>query len=57
MDTKEWEIKLDEITRIEIIDWSLKENNRVYVNMNTKDVKLSFQDNWRTLKIFTDKNE
>jgi hypothetical protein len=56
MDTKEWEIKLDEITRIEIIDWSLKENNRVYVNMNTKDVKLSFQDNWRTLKIFTDKN-
>lgn len=39
---------LKEITRVEVID----KNGRSYVNLNAKDVKISLQDEYRTLKIF-----
>lgn len=40
-------MKLDEVTRIEVID----ENGRNYVRYDCK-TKLSLQDNGRTLKVF-----
>ena len=48
--------KLDKkaiVTRLEIIDHSNKDpKGRVYVNMDVKDIELSYQDDGRTLKIF-----
>lgn len=38
----------NKLTRVEVID----ENWRAYVNNSCYDVKLSYQDNDRTLKIF-----
>lgn len=39
---------MNEITRVEVVD----ENWRAYVNNNCQDVVLSYQDEWKTLKIF-----
>ncbi len=41
-------IKTEKVTRVEIID----DEGRQYVNTNAKNVKLSLQDEERTLKIF-----
>ena len=38
----------DEINRVEVID----EDGRVYSNMKVSNLKLSLQDDGRTLKIF-----
>lgn len=40
----------DLVTRVEVIDGDW----RSYVNMHTDNVKISIQDDWRTLKIFCD---
>ena len=39
---------MSEITRVEVVD----ENWRAYVNNNCEGVALSYQDEWKTLKIF-----
>lgn len=54
--SKAWEyikmgaIKQEKVTRVEVID----KNGRSYVNTNAKDVRLSYQDNGKTLKVFID---
>jgi hypothetical protein len=46
-------MKTEKVTRVEIID----DEGRQYVNTNTSNVKLSLQDEERTLKIFINNRE
>ena len=43
------DMRFADVTRLEVID----ANGRSYTNWKCKDIKLSFQDDDRTLKIFT----
>ena len=43
---------LPKVTRVEVIQHSPPFNGRAYVNMNTKDVEIQYQDGGSTLKIF-----
>jgi len=45
---QEYHIRDARVTRLEIIN----DEGRAYVNMDVKDMKLSYQDNSKTLKIF-----
>lgn len=42
--------KKEEVTRVEVVD----KNGRAYVNMSAKNVRLSYQDSGKTLKVFID---
>ena len=44
------EQKLGNVKHVEVID----SNGRAYVNLNAKNVRLSYQDDGRTLKVFID---
>lgn len=43
---------LPKITRVEVIQHSEPYNGRAYVNNNTKEVEIQYQDDGKTLKIF-----
>lgn len=43
-------ISHDEVTRVEVID----KTGRAYTNMKATNVKISFQDDNRTIKVFID---
>jgi hypothetical protein len=53
----EQQVDTTQVTRVEVID----ENGREYTNYHCNDIKVSFQDNNKTLKVFlknnTDANE
>lgn len=49
-DLCEMQYEQEDVTRVEVVD----KNGRSYVNMNAKNVRLSYQDNGKTLKVFID---
>ena len=49
---KQQNIDTSNVNRVEVIQHSEPFNGRAYVNNNSKDVKIQFQDDNKTLKIF-----